>query len=179
MALKTPLNTAKVMLGEITTVATVKMLVSSVRALLEVIPLNNLLWMVPSLMVTGESSLTQAKVNSLVSLSSSMRDNGEQYVMMTLMLPTLVLKLLARVLVSHGRMHANMLLKVVMVNQSGWTMFHVSVMRLPFMTAIEMKSVLTTVVTMRMLVSSVKTWELKPWTMEPLPTVISELYSMV
>lgn len=179
MVLKTPLNTAKVMPGEITTVATAKMLVSSVRALLEVIPLNNLLWMVPSLMVTGESSLTQPKVNSLVSLSSSMRDNGEQYVMMSLTVPTLVLKLLARVLDSHGKMHANMTLKVVKVNQSGWTMFHVSVMRLPFMTAVEMISEIRTVVTVRMLVSSVKTWELKPWTMEPpLPAVISELYSM-
>jgi len=41
-----------------------------------------------------------------------------------------------------------------------------------------MISEIRTVVTVRMLVSSVKTWELKPWTV-PLPVVISELYSMV
>lgn len=81
MVPKIPLNTAIEMIGEITTVVTVKMLVSFVRVLWEVTPPHNQLWMVPSLMETSELSLIQLKVKMLVSLSSSMIDNGDQYVM--------------------------------------------------------------------------------------------------
>lgn len=86
-----------------------------------------------------------------------MRDNGEQFVMTYLTMTTMEPKLLAKVLDFRGRMHNIMTLKVVKVNQSGWTMSNVWEVRLPYMTAPEIASEITTVVIVRMLVSSVKT----------------------
>lgn len=154
MVLKQALNTATTMIGEVTTAVIAKMLVSFVKVLWELIIPHNQPVMEQLPVETSDLSLTHLLVNLPEESSTSMKDNGEQCVMMDL--PTKEPKLSAEVSDSHGRVQSKLTLMVVIASQSGWTMLCVREVRLHFWTVPEIPSETTTVFIARMLVSSVK-----------------------